>query len=134
MWVHIILASSNVVFLPALIKAVALTHWWHALCVLTVASASVFMHVTETKHGLIPSPALRAWAPVALCIDRAVSISVTAYFLCVRFTIIGSPMVKVAVCGLVFSAVGELTSHLFLYVICHILWHSAAGFLLFVVV
>ena len=98
------------------------------------ACASVFMHMTETKHGIVPPARFARWSTLALNIDRIAALATAFAFgwawlesRCV------APIVLLTV-GLVASALGELSSHVPTYVALHLAWHAAAYGSVFIVV
>lgn len=123
--VHLLLSASNILGLPALAKSSSVV----GRCVTVFAmSASVWMHISETKHKLNPgNDALTRCSSIFLNIDRLAAIIAAIYF-SHRWYIQGCDMVPVVVMciGTVCSFIGEQTNNLNVYVPLHIVWHACA--------
>lgn len=129
MWVHNILAFSNVVGLFVVYYA---RH--SQLCVGLVMFASTMMHLTETKHGLRPIwQELTRQSSFWLNVDRFVAVCVFLYLLPVWLVHKERMLVFVMFAiGAVYSYFGERTMNLAWYTVLHLAWHLLVYASLFV--
>ena len=137
MWAHTFLAATHVFAIPLLRTAVGMAMGAAPTAargivasIVTIASvtASVLMHLSETKHGLDPGPRWRSLSGVLLDIDRAAAVTTA---LCFAWWWVTSPrrgwepLLWLGL-GLVCSWVGEQTTRVPLYVSVHTVWHAYA--------
>lgn len=121
---HAFLAASNIFGVLPLIKAVGI---FERSMILAVIAASVGMHLTETKHRLKPSGSFASKEDIFLNMDRGAAIFSLLYLGPRRLSHHNRGDILALFCGgLLFSAIGELTDNVKLYIACHIIWHLIA--------
>lgn len=133
-WTHWILATSHVVAVPALVKTLSRQRYLHAVVVSAVILASICMHLSETKHGLVPSHLWRPWSRIALNLDRLCASSSAIYFMWLRWPMQvprDTELFAVALLGMMCSYLGEQTHDVPTYVVYHLIWHGCAFYLLY---
>lgn len=127
MWIHNILAASNIFGLPAVILAYHRQHVGNALVIVAAIFASVMMHLSETKHSLEPMPPLKTRSLLFLNVDRTVAMLTFLWFLPQwSFMLHGvqTPLIWLA-SGTIAMALGELCLHPLPYLALHLFWHFA---------
>ena len=120
---HKFLALSNLCGLLPLYYA---DGWMEIFVVAGTMAASMAMHLTETKHRLNPGTMFLPYSGMSLNIDRTMAVMATLYLLPKWWNMQFLPKMDILALfcgGLLFSAVGELTNSLKVYVVCHTLWH-----------
>jgi len=98
------------------------------IIVLNTILASILMHLSETKHGLIPRAELVSLSQLLLNIDRGMALTATGWFGWYWWEQRrdSTPIILLLI-GLVGSAIGERTQNLFLYGLVHgVVWHGCA--------
>lgn len=146
MWVHNLLAVSNLLGLPAVILLLGKEKYFAACLVGTVIAASILMHLSETKHNLSPAPWLVPWSSLLLNLDRAAAAMNVVYWGSVwvqHRRVFGYVMLYWFIAGALLAAIGEWKSYgprgelyqqpLMVYLPCHFLWHSIVYYNLYVV-
>ena len=142
MWIHTVLALSHLVSLPALHKALKLaigntSHWECQLAfpLLFLSNvASIFMHLSETKHGLIPDTLwLQTHSSTLLNLDRIAAHITALYFLrwwwltlSVSCRIQTMDPIAIICFGGLCLWIGERTMDQLLYFVLHLIWHVCA--------
>lgn len=120
---HKFLALTNILGLVPMFYS----HTWSDSCVvLATIVASVAMHACETKHKLNPGKSFAKYGDLFLNIDRAMAMIAMSYLFPKWWHLDYAKKVDVLALfcgGLLFSAVGELTESVKLYIICHTFWH-----------
>lgn len=147
-WVHWFLAFSNLLGLPVLIKTCVEESYFHFGLSLWVVLSSFLMHLTETKHDLLPEKpddgCLEKWARkcsvIFLWQDRIMSYIVGAYVAYLWYE--ASVVIKKAVIiqgslGLILMILGENNPEIILfndviYPIFHALWHLSIYLILYI--
>jgi|SRR6478609_630849 len=120
---HFFLAATNIYGILPFIFANGIFE--KSLVVATVVS-SVAMHLSETKHTLMPSPVLDSWSNIFLNMDRGCAI-LSMIYLFPRWCKHGDfQQVFILSAGLLASGLGEMTGNVILYSILHTIWHMAA--------
>jgi hypothetical protein len=96
--------------------------------------ASVMMHVTETKHNLIP-PFLREYSNIFLNADRTAALAVALYGGYLTYNAYSSGTLTLALfrpillkfaVGTIALGIGEIASNLVVYNVFHTIWHYCA--------
>ena len=133
MWVHNVLAVSNYLFvIPAIIQVHAIGELYYTLLIHTMILASMLMHISETKHGLLPHSTFVPFSNLFLNFDRAMAIVTALSFLPLVF-IHPHPWSVIATFGIggILSFIGEQTMVVAIYVPCHLVWHACAYFAMY---
>lgn len=145
MWVHTVLCSSHVVSLPAIWKALQVAKYGTPRLetliplplLLMCHFASILMHLSETKHGLIPTSGwLYRHSNFFLDLDRLFACANALFFLwwwwltlpasSVTASITASDPVWLLLVGTFCLWIGERTINRLLYAVLHVIWHICA--------
>lgn len=140
MAVNIYLAATNILGWPSLIR----TRGMEKIIVGSIMAASALMHISETKHTLVPPlVCLQDWSQTLLNIDRLVTYTAGPYFI-YKFwracddihSIWKKSIVWVFVAGALALRAGEYKTKwpMFNYVIyplLHTIWHAAVYYLIY---
>src|SRR5207253_7669283 len=117
MWVHTVLAFSNVFGVPAVVAALSRNHYGNAFVVVGAMVASFLMHLSETKHSLDPGQLLAPLSRSFLNFDRAYTVAAIFWFLPQWASSDHGwwPSLLILAVGWAALRLGELTSHLATY-------------------
>lgn len=129
-WIHQILAYSNLLgYLPCYFLWQCDGQEYRAmLMIVTVMMSSSLMHLSETKHGLIPATRfLYDWSGFLLNLDRFCAIVATIYFgfrawEC-RFICPMSAQITLFIVACTVNFLGEQASNQKIYCFTHLMWH-----------
>lgn len=121
--------ATNVFALLPAITAYRRQMYKTSLLLSTSFVASSLMHITETKHDLIPF-FLKDWSSVFLNLDRGIALLVfltSSFILVERANKLPYKTILAKGCiGLLCLGLGEITKSLPLYTALHTLWHYYA--------
>lgn len=135
---HYILAASNILGLPALIRACT---WTDKALVFSIMAASTLMHISETKHELDP-PILKDWSYALLNVDRGVALTAGMIFAWKFFQIHYNRQVQVLAVGFLGALcmlLGEIktsnpTYNNLVYPSLHTIWHASVYYCAYLLV
>ncbi len=131
---HLVVSGSNIFGFVPIYSLFKTNRYYGALLVSGAVSASVLMHLTETKHNL-PGLYLSKYSNAFLWLDRIVAWMTGLYGLYLFYT---NPQktiwqVILPVMGAISSLIGESTMNLPLYTLTHTIWHGLAYLSLYLV-
>lgn len=126
---NLVLIVNTITNIPALFASYELykkSRYVGVVLSLSSFTASCLMHITETKHNLIPF-VLKEFSNTFLNTDRILTLLLSLYGL----FLYGSnydkvpfyPLLLRGSIGIVCLRLGELTSNLVLYTLLHTIWH-----------
>lgn len=122
-WVHIYLAATN---LFGLIPFFGTRNMLDKCVVAATVFASSAMHISETKHSLLPHPYIANKAELFLNMDRGAGIVCTLLYF-PRWWMSGTwNQAAIFLFGLAASGLGEVTTNVPAYCILHTIWHFCA--------
>ena len=139
MWVHTILTLSHILALPGIYLSYNTRYYTQdyvdLFVKLIITLNSILMHISETKHQLKPDFIfLKEWSNIFLNMDRLSAVLGFMYFFYFRFypyvmdwgfyNLRSEFSVYHFFSILPFLLIGEYTNNLYIYVICHIVWHT----------
>lgn len=133
MAVNIYLAATNVLGWPALVKARGM----EKIIVGSIMMASTMMHISETKHTLIPPiSCIQDISNMLLNIDRLVTYTAGPYFIYKFWRLYQEPLVWIFAVGALALRLGEypIKGRLFNYLIyplLHTVWHACVYYLIY---
>jgi hypothetical protein len=124
MWIHNVLVLSHIFGIPSLVCAYK-SNLLDFIVILIILTNSILMHISETKHRLVPmNKFLKNWSNVFLNFDRCSALFGSLYFL--YFLIwpkLNLNMIMLIIIAFINLIIGENTQNNMLYVITHIIWH-----------
>lgn len=124
---HLVISSSNILGLIPVYSLFAAERYYGSALVFSAVVASVFMHLTETKHDL-QGLYLAEYSNTALWIDRIVAYLTGLYGLYL-FYINPVKSIWMIICplyGAFWGFIGERTRSLPWYMFAHTTWHFFA--------
>lgn len=127
MLVQFILILTNIWGLFALDTAFQYKLHFDAILVTFIIVSSILMHLTETKHNLIPPYEWAIhWSYFCLNLDRSIAVFAFLwyiYFWDYSYIGITARVTFIILVASILSYLGEQTNNLTIYVICHTIWH-----------
>lgn len=135
-YVHLGLGLSSLLGAPAVLEFWRRESWLGASIALYAVVATALMHVSETKHGLVPPEPWKSYSTVFLNMDRVGSYVAVIFCLYSLWPIdVVNPvhvrLLLLTIFGAVCLRVGEWTDHLVLYLVTHLVWHGIAFYVLY---
>jgi len=130
----ITVTASNIFGIIPCISLFNTKRYGGTVLVASACLASVFMHLTETKHGL-KGLFLKEYSNMFLNIDRVLAIMTGLYGLWLFYNNPRKNIYQLAfpLIGAISSFVGEQTTNLPLYTFTHCIWHALAYYSLHLV-
>jgi hypothetical protein len=126
--------TSNIFGIIPVYSLIKTQRYYGSLLVSCACIASIFMHATETKHGL-SGLFLKQLSKTFLNIDRVLAIMTGVYGLYLFYTNPTKNLYQVIlpIFGAMTSFIGEQTMNLPLYTLFHCIWHWCAYYGLYLV-
>lgn len=128
--VQMILVASAALAVPTIVRTLLLQRYRSSIVALCVMLATVLMHLSETKHGFRPlTPWLGRWSRGFLNLDRAAAFLGFFYGLWRLWPVDmylddNKALIVRLLFAALFSAMGEQTSEIPPYGVCHFVWHA----------
>lgn len=131
---HLIVSGSNIFGFIPIYSLFNSRRYYGSLLVSAAVSASISMHLTETKHNL-PGLHLSKYSNQFLWLDRVIAWMTGLYGLYLFYTNPHKTIYQVIlpIMGAISSLIGENTMNLALYITTHTIWHGLAYLSLYLV-
>jgi hypothetical protein len=125
MWpVNLILALSNLYGMSAVLTTISRSHYLSAFIICNAMTASIFFHLSETKHRLPGIRPFSTYTKELLWYDRVSAFLAIFYFL--PSLPLYLPELGYGILGLVCLGISELMSNPYLFLPFHLAWHLLA--------